>query len=83
MQIGSDATMQRRDFFKYVINLPRKRLSAGPLEEELSETELFMEAMRYGIDPATLAPTELRRTVRQKQQETTKNNPSETKAAPS
>lgn len=58
--------------------MPLKRLSTSLKTEELSETELFMEAMRYGIDPATLSPTELRRTVSQKNQEA-----SEKKAAPS
>ncbi|WP_300668023.1 hypothetical protein [Desulfoluna sp.] len=78
--------MQRRDFFKSVINIPLKRLSTFSTDlrsTEMSETELFMEAMRYGIDPATLSPAELRKTVKQKQQEATEIKPSEKRAAPS
>jgi|GEM_PF-3994531 len=75
--------MHRRDFFKRVIKMPIERLSTSLKSEELSETDLFMEAMGYGIDPATLSPTELRRTVRKKHQEAANNNPSEKKAAPS
>jgi len=65
------------------MRMPLKRLSTSLQSEELSETELFMEAMRYGIDPATLSPAELRRTVNRKQQEAAKKNQPERQAAPS
>jgi len=75
--------MQRRDFFKSVMRMPLKRLSTSLRSEELSETDLFMEAMRFGIDPATLSPAELRKTVNQKRQEVTPKSQPEGQAAPS
>ena len=66
--------MERRDFFKHILKRPLESLTEHLSEslqdkEELSEQELFLEAMGFGIDPATLSPTELRRTVMQNRQE--------------
>ena len=66
--------MERRDFFKHILKRPLESLTERLAEnlqesEEPSEQELFLEAMGFGIDPATLSPTELRRTVMQKRQE--------------
>lgn len=75
--------MQRRDFFKSIINIPLKRLSSVPRETDLSEADLFLEAMRYGIDPATLSPAELRKAVSRKRREAADPHQPDKKAAPS
>ncbi len=55
--------MDRRDFFKNIMTRSLELIKPERTEAPLSEKELFMEAMRFGIDPATLSPAELRKTV--------------------
>ena len=55
--------MDRRDFFKNIMTRSLELINPEPPEAPLSEKELFMEAMGFGIDPATLSPAELRKTV--------------------
>jgi len=63
--------MDRRDFFKNIMTQSLELITPGHHGEQLSEKELFMEAMRFGIDPATQSLTELRRTVNKRTKEDT------------
>ena len=75
--------MQRRDFFKSLMEIPLKKLTDSLKDDEPSEAELFMEAMGYGIDPATLSPAELKKAVNRKRQEANRSSPPPPRAAPS
>jgi hypothetical protein len=69
--------MQRREFFQNFVTRTRDRVRPEAKEEPLSENELFIEAMRLGIDPATQSPQQLRQSVELKlKRESTPDCPS-------
>lgn len=58
-----DTRMQRRDFFKNIVARTLDVIHPKNDPAPLSENDLFTQAMRLGIDPATQAPDQLRQTV--------------------
>lgn len=58
--------MNRREFFKNIMAKSAEIIKIGIPESEMPESELFIEAMRIGIDPATVSPDELKKIIRNK-----------------